>query len=212
MTVELDKYYQNPELTTFDFQQIWADRENKLRKAGVDLKITIPACPYTREELAQLERKCRRVGYLPQSLATQETRHLLVLIWPEMKGCSVQKGNTVTNTMVRSGWFDYETDLFAPNEDKTIKQIEELFKSQGREGMNLNEYIVASQDSRVFALRHLDQLQGFLWSRLLGSRHEGHVVCAQFNIFGNLYVGWDRRPGFHYRDLGSRSVGVPKKT
>lgn len=197
-----------PELYTVTFQAIWKGNQAILKQAGVDLKLTVPECPYTKEELLKLEEEGRRVGYLPVELSTQKSRHLMAKIWPQMQSHSVKEGNQVTNEIDAFGWFDYEASIDAPYTGTNEAQLKDEFKRQGREVLNLNQYIVASQDSKLFTGEYLDQNN--TWVRLLGSRFGGSVVYARFHGDGRLNVFSRLRPRFHNEDLGGRFSGVPK--
>ena len=198
----------DPEITTSTFQAIWSARQEILSQKGVNLEFSIPQCPYTKEELKSLEAEGRRVGYLPYELSTQESRHLMAIIWPQMQSHSVKEGNSVTNAEDISGWFDYESAIDAPYTGTNEDQLKDEAKKQGRKGSNLNQYIVAGQDSKLFTGKYLDETR--TWVRLLGSRGDGDVVHAYFYGDGDLGVYWYLGPRNHNSDLGGRSVGVPK--
>ena len=197
----------DPETTTSTFQDIWSARQEILRKAGVNLEFSIPQCPYTQEELLKLEAEGRRVGYLPKELSTQKSRHLMAIIWPSMQSHSIQEENTITNEGKPSGWFDYESATEAPYTETNEYQLKDEFKRQGRKGLNLNQYIVAGQDSKLFTGEYLDHST---WVRLLGSRDGGSVVYAFFPAGGLLNVYWNMNPRDHHFSFGGRSSGVPK--
>lgn len=208
MLIEYKQNPHNPETVTQTFQAIWRVRQGMLRAERVDLEFSVPECPYTEEQLKHLERLGRRVGYLPEELATQASRHLMAKIWPQMGSRSVQEGNTVTNGVNRSGWFDYEAQVGAPHLDTTEDSLRKAVKKEERLGMNLNEYIIASQDSKLLTGKYLDE--ALTWIRLLGSRDKGDVVRVGFDADGYLAVGWNLHPQDRNSDLGGRSVGVPK--
>lgn len=191
-----------PEFITSVFQTVWRVRGEL---AGIDLSVS--ECPYTQEELTQLEEEGRRVGYLPDSLATQKQRHLLDTMFTGMRSHSIGKGIPVSNEIDRAGWFDYETRIDAPYRGTNEEQLRELLASQDRLGMNLNEYVVAAQDTKLFTGEYLDQ--NTTWSRLLGSSSQGRVVSAYFILDGLLVVDWTH-PEFRDQYLGGRSVGVKR--
>lgn len=196
----------NPEVVTASFHAIWHVRAEKLKRVGVE--ITLPGDGYSEEELKRLEANGRRPGYLPPELATQEARHLLAVIWPEMGSFSVKEGNPVTNEENLSGWFDYEASVDAPFTNTTEDQLRKAIKKEGKNGINLNEYIVAGEDSKLLTGRYLNE--GKTGVRLLGSRYGGGVVEAYFDSYGLLTVGSILSPQYHDRGLAGRSVGVPK--
>ena len=203
---QVKEAYQNqphtPELATQTHQAIWQARGELV---GATYKVT--PCPYTQEQLADLEADGKRVGYLPAQLATQQTRHKLGEMFPKMQSHSVKEGNSVTNDDDPSGWFDYEAAIDAPYLDTKEKQLTERVAKDGRRLLSLNEYIVAGQDSKLFTGEYLGQAS--TWVRL-GSRCGGRVVNARFNGDGGLLVNWNLDADDHLPDLGGRSSGVEK--
>jgi len=197
------------ESITSTFSAIWTTRKILLENAGIDTVLTFTPCTYTQEELEKLEAQGRRVGYLPPEVSTQEQRCLLGIMFPEMQSHGVKEGNTVTNEVSPSGWFDYEVAIDAPHLNTTEYALRKAMKKEDRLGMNLNQYIVASQDSKVLNGKYLDEVS--TWARLLGSRNGGRVVRAEFNGHGYLYVYSDLHPQDRHPRLGGRFVGVPKK-
>lgn len=186
-----------PELVTQTFQAIW-----KARSELVGAIFKVLPCSYTQEELTELKRRGMRVGYLPPELATQQSRHILGEIFPAMQSHSVKEDNSVTNDKNPSGWFDYETAIDAPYLDTKEGQLMDRIKKDGRRILSLNQYIVAGQDSKLFTGQYLDE--GRTWVRL-GSRHDDHVVDADFTADGCLRVHWLLGPGYRSPSLGGRS-------
>ncbi len=197
-----------PELYTSTFQAIWSANQEILNRAGIAIEFSIPECPLTKEQLLKLEKERRSVGLLPRELFTQESRRFMAIIWPQMQSHSLKEENTVTNKVNRSGWFNYESAIDAPYPNTTEKSLKNAVKKEKRHGMNLNEYIIASQDSKLFTGKYLDETS--TWVRLLGSRDGGNVVDARFNADGYLYVRSSRFPRYHSSHLGGRSSEVPK--
>lgn len=201
----IEAYQNQPhtsELVTQTHQAIWQAR-GKL--VGASFEVT--PCPYTQEELADLEANGKRIGYLPAELATQQIRHKLGEMFPKMQSHSVQEGNSVTNDRNPSGWFDYEVAIDAPYLDTKEGQLMDKIKKDGRRILTLNEYIVAGQDNKLFTGQYLDETR--TWVRL-GSRSGGNVVYAYFHSDGRLSVYWRFESDDHYPDLGGRSSGVKK--
>lgn len=191
-----------PELVTQTFQKIW-----QARGEIVNMSFDVTPCPYTQKELAELEQRGMRVGYLPSELATQQTRHVLGEMFPKMQSHSVQKDNSVTNDENPSGWFDYEAAIDAPYLDTQEGQLVDRIKKDGRRILTFNEYIVAGQDSKLFCGQYLDESR--TWVRL-GSRREGRVVCAGFLEGGRLGVSSVLAYDYHVTNLGGRSSGMKK--
>lgn len=192
-----------PELVTKTFQTIWQERGKLL----VGVKFEVTPCPFTQEELARLEERGLRLGYLPQALATQESRHTLGEMFPKMQSGSVQKGNAVTNDESPFGWFDYEASIDAPYLDTTEKQLMDKLGQAKRKLLSENQYIIAGQDSKLFVGKYLDEKSTFV---RVGSRSGGDLVGVDFGSVGDLLVLWCLDPQRHDPSLGGRSSGVNK--
>jgi len=198
-----------PELVTKVHQVIWQARRERLGLIGVTCKVT--PCPYTQEELKDLEQKGRRLGFLPTELASQLSRYRLGQMFPEMGSGSVKEGNDITNDESPSGWFDYETAVDAPYLDTVEKklayekQLTERILKDGRKLLSLNQYIVAGQDSKLLTGRYLDEEK--TWTRL-GSRRVGHVIGALFYPDGKMFVFFDFQSFDRVQALRGRSSGV----
>jgi hypothetical protein len=194
-----------PELMTSVFQRISSERA-----AMAGLAVEVTPFPYTQEQLAASEAKGYRFGYLPAGLETQEYRPKLGRIFPKMQSNSVKEGNTVTNDESPSGWFEYEAAIDAPYTETTEDQLMDRLAQDGRKILSLNEYIIASQDSKLFTGHYLDEFKPnefSTWVRL-GSRHDGRMVLALFDTGGRLSVDSGFRPDDHGSHLGARSSGV----
>lgn len=194
-----------PDTITNTFASFWHERTLRLKNAGVPLDPTFEPCPFTQEEI---DEPGTGISYLPPELATQEQRYLLGLMFPQMQSHSVKIGNTVNNEADRSGWFKYESVIDAPHRNTTEDALRIAVENEGRLGMNLNEYIIASQDSKVLTGKYLDQTSTAV--RLLGSRCGGRVVDAGFDDVGSLNVRSTLYPQDHGGRLGGRSVRLPK--
>ena len=200
---ELNASSLTPELVTKTFQTIW-----QVRGESAGVEVVIPPCDRSAEELVELVKAGRRIGYLPEQVMTQKDRPLFAKMFPRLGSHSVKEGNSVTNEANRFGWFDYEASVDAPYLDTTEDQLRERITADGRLEMNVSEYIVAGEDSKLFTGKFLDH--GNTWARLLGSRDDGEVVNAGFRSGGDLRVGWSLDPQYHNPNLGGRSVGVKK--
>jgi hypothetical protein len=227
-----------PDFVTATFQKIW-----QVRGERIGLNIVIDPCDRTTEELAELTKNGRRIGYLPQQLKTQEERLLLGNIFPHLASYVVRVGllreagkptNGVvgTNEADRSGWFDYEASIAAPYLDTTEEGLREAIAAEAKKlnrelfGMNLNEYIVAGQDTRLLTGHWPDEPGSAEWefngkkyitstsSRLLGSRTHGNVVSPSFHPNGHLEVPMTITDIYgktnHSLQMGGRSVGYKK--
>ncbi|MCW0213113.1 MAG: hypothetical protein OJJ54_07125 [Pseudonocardia sp.] len=196
-------------------QRLWTERGNRI---GRDL--TVPPCPYTADELAALAAGNRRVGYLPPEVATRATRHLLGAMFPAMDCYSLQPDNEVENLVTRPGWFDYEAAIDAPYGDTTEAELRRRVADDGRELLNLNQYIVAAQDSRLFTGHYLDERR--TWPRI-GILVTGRIVCVRVDGDemaeglgdeppqpGALLTAYDLHHDFKAPYTGGRSFGVAR--
>ncbi|MCU1394822.1 MAG: hypothetical protein JWM34_3250 [Ilumatobacteraceae bacterium] len=154
-------------------QAIWAERGT-----SVAMTFAVPACPYTSGELVELRSAGREVAFIPPEVATQSDRHILGLMFPLMGCYSLHADNVVPNDANYSGWFDYEAAIDAPWGDTDEGLLIEHVGAAGRNLMSLNQYIVASQDSRLLTGRYLDERRS--WSRI-GARVSGRVVAVRFD-------------------------------
>jgi len=191
-----------PDAVTDTFGRIWEAR-GKL----ISVTFDVAQCPLSEKELKEREKRNIRVGVLPQALATQETRHLLGEMFPKMQSHSVQEGNNVTNDENSSGWFDYEAAIDAPHLDTKEGQLMDKIKKDERRILSLNEYIVASQDSKLFTGKYLDETRTYV---RLGSRCGGRMVLARFGSVGYLDVGSLLDADDRHSVVGVRSSGVKK--
>lgn len=186
-----------PELVREYWQTLWREWGEK-----ADLDIVVPACDRDQKKIDRLRGKDRRLVYVPQEVAGQETRHLLGKIFPKMGSYSVRKGNGVVNISGEGGWFDIEDSLSSPNTRTTEGQLRKLFDEAGTRGMRLNTYIIGSQVARLETGYFFDETT---WSRLLGSQVEDRVVYARFAPDGFLYVS-----SYWLQHMGGRSEGVKR--
>lgn len=189
-----------PETINSFFRTIWEDREKKL---GIK-KLTFFDCPYSQKEIQKLESEGRRIGYIPPELAEQENRHLMAIIWPELIDQSTSEKNDFTNENPYFGWFDYEATGDFCNPNLNEKQLGQLFEKEGRQGMNLNQYIIASQDSKLFTDHYLDENT---WSRLLNTKFNGNSIDVCFGDRGRLIAYRHLESEFNDPRLGGRSIG-----
>ena len=191
-----------PEVVTALWKAIWMDWGRE-----VDIEIQVPLVDRTEGELRELKEQGRMMIYVPQKVATQQTRHLLGKIFPEMQSYSVEEGNPVTNKGIEGGWFDVEASLDAPNTNTREADLKKTFKAQGKQGQTVNQYIVGSQFLKLTTGNYFDENT---YSRLLGSRYDGGVVGADSLSDGRLNVYCDLNPDGRGERWGGRSSGVKK--
>lgn len=202
-----------PEHLTELHRRIWTARGEL---AG--LRLAVPPCPYTPAELAELAQAGRRVAYLPPEVATRATRHVLGTIFPLMDCYSLHPDNEVENLVSRPGWFDYDAAIDAPHLGTDEAELLAAVAAQGRELLSMNQYVVATQDSRLFTGHYLDERR--TWARI-GIRVSGRIVSVRCDgdemaegmgdeppVPGSLLTGYDLHPEFRAPFAGGRSFGV----
>lgn len=204
-----------PQHLTALHRRIWAERGEIARRA-----FAVPPCPYPGGELTELERVGRRVGYLPPELATRASRHVLGTIFPLMGCYSLHPDNEVENLVNRAGWFDYESAIDAPYLGTDEAELLAQVGAEGRELLSMNQYVVATQDSRLFTGRYLDERR--TWARI-GIRVSGRIVSVRCDgdemaegmgdeppLPGSLLTGYDLHPAFRAPFAGGRTSGVAR--
>ncbi|WP_344418104.1 hypothetical protein [Pseudonocardia ailaonensis] len=193
-------------------QALWDERTE-----GSGVRYVVPLCPFEAVELAELAARGERLGYLPPDLATQQGRHGLANLFPGMASYALHIDNVVTNDDNPAGWFSYEADIDCPFGDTTEAELMTQVAAADRVLLTLNQYVVASQDSRRLTGHYLDE-RGF-WVRT-GSRVDGRVATARFDgsaeapggaayrdpVEGSLLVGYDLGAGDHGPTHGARTA------
>ncbi len=178
----------------------------------------VPPCPFTPEELAALAAAGRRVGYLPQELATQRGRTRLGEIFPHMRCYTLLPDNIVENDVDAWGWFDYEVEIDVQRLDRDEPTTIAELREERLVLLSLNQYIVASQDTHALTGRYLDERRS--WTRV-ASRIDGKMVAARFDgpemaqglgneepVDGTLLVAYDVHAGDRGPVLGARSTSL----
>lgn len=202
-----------PDEATRLHREIWSERGTRVGR-----RFDVPECPYTGAELVGLASGGRRVGYLPPEVATRGTRDVLGAIFPLMGCYSLSPDNEVDNSVTWPGWFDYDASIDAPHLDTDEAELLEQVAATGRRLMNLNQYIVASQDSRLLTGRYLDERR--TWTRL-GVEITRRIVVVRFDgdevadgmgdeppVSGSLLTAFDVDPSLRVPFAGGRSFGV----
>jgi hypothetical protein len=186
----------SPELTTAFWEVFWTENG---KKASLDL--AVPQCPWDETQIKEMAKRGKAPIVLPEEVSTQESRHLLGQMFPKMNNHSTREGNAITNKVDHFGWRQFDTALDAPHAKKTEDKLREIMTSQGDEEPTLNEYIVASQASKLLTGHYLDEKTV---SIIFGSLNGGGVVGASFHPDGELFVRTFLSSGFQYWNWGGR--------
>ncbi len=204
-----------PDELTRTHQAIWTARGTSVGRTFV-----VTPCPYTADELAELARADRRVGFVPPAIATQRDRHVLGEIFPLMGCYSLHTDNEVENIVSQPGWFDYESSIDAPYRDTDEAALLDQVRADGRQLLSMNQYIVAAQDSKLFVGQYLDERR--TWTRI-GIRVTGGIVAVRFDgdemaeglgdetpVPGSLLTGYDLNAELRTPFMGGRTFGVAR--
>lgn len=192
----------SPEKVTAFWQAFWAENGGRIGSS-----ISVPKCLFTSEQLRNMRKKDKGPIYIPEEFSTQETRHLLGKMFPEMRSHSVEEENSVTNEVQNFGWRGFDMSVDAPHLETNESQLKSALVSNEEKEPTLNEYIIAGQASKLLTGKYLDE--GATISRIFGSRGDGNVVGACFDSGGDLSIGWSLLPGSCDENLGGRgSSGV----
>jgi hypothetical protein len=183
-------------------------------------RFDVPDCPFSIDELRDFSTAGRRVGYLPEELATQAGRTQLGELFPLMRCYSLLPDNIVVNDEDAWGWFDYELEVDAGRLDTDEPTVVDELRAAGLTLLSLNQYIVASQDSRQLTGQYLDERRS--WTRV-GSRIDGKMVAVRFDgpemadglggeepVDGTLLVAYDVHAGDRGPVLGARSTTMTR--
>lgn len=207
------EYPLTPEDATRTFQRLW-----EVRRVGfpsepigsISARIEVSQCPYTAEELVAFEKAGRKVSFLPSefSNSTKAQELLKALGKHEWINGLGYIGNTEED---RGGWFDYDASVDASNSNITGEEFERRLEDMKRQGMNLNQYIVASFDNKHFTNEFLDQGEAHTMLLRSVSKHdERTLVAASFKPHGilNFMVAGrnERSPTVFARSVGVKAA------
>lgn len=198
------KYKENP-LTPELINRFWRTfLEISIKTQGLDIPVPTIECDRTQKELDALRKKVSM--WVPE---TKLTYLQLGEIFPNMKNSAVEKDGLIKDEFEQDAkGVDVGVKVNSPNRNTTERDIERFLKEQGRKGMRLSAFILASQASKVLTGEYLDQ--DGTWSRLLGSSSGDYVFGARFDSDGRLYILWNLPPEYRKPYLGGRSEGVRK--
>lgn len=193
----------SPELVT-NFWQTFL--ESSIKRRGLDIPLPVVSCDRTSEGLEALEKEEKM--WVPE---TKLSYLILGKIFPNTNSETVQAYSPIKDEYKQNvRGVDVEANIYSPNRNTAQKDLKKLFKSQGRKGMRLSTFILASQANKLLTNHYFDD--DSTWSLLLGSHDKaGLVVCARFfGWHGDLCVQRDHYPQNPSSNFGGRSEGVKK--
>lgn len=189
-----------PEIAYAISQEIW--RNIELRIAGLLPAPLAPVLPLDNTlELRELRAAGLEIGFIPPEFDDPSIKGIL------LKGMfpNDERGEkSFTDKRITTGWFDFEISREAPNSKKTADEMREFLARQGRAGMTVLEYKIASHYSKVLNSHYLDQKTS--WTRLLGSNFGAQGVHAYTAAIGAHVIQQDRSPDLADHRIGVRSV------
>ncbi|HUC95089.1 MAG TPA: hypothetical protein VMR19_03780 [Candidatus Saccharimonadales bacterium] len=172
----------NPERVTAFWQAFWDKSGNK-----IDFVPGVTPCPLTEDQIVEAGRCGRGLIFVPENVATQESRYLLGKMFPKMHGNSVRMiDNEVRNIDSHFGWrlFDTQFEPLVPGAIES--EVKTVMAAKSAEAPTLNEYIIASQAIKNLTGKYLDEERYF--ARLLGSALAGETIVARITQNGELDV------------------------
>lgn len=187
-----------------DVWQSWGER--------TDTDFGDVTCDRSQLELIELEKAGRGVVIIPKELEkTARPYQILVETFPLMtafRPLALYGDDVLTDKSLKSGTYDIETTIDAPNRYTLEGNLEKLLKSQELGGQHLALYIVGSQFSKLTTGSYFDQ--NGTRSRLLGTRINYWTVDAHFSPEGNLYLNSSLDPEDRSSKIGGRSSGLKR--
>jgi hypothetical protein len=179
-----NEYKKNPDsLETISnfWTTFWARNGSKV---GLDIKVD-PIPTISSDYLKEAREKGKGLIYVPLEVSGQKNRYLLGEMFPKMKRDGVVEGNYFTNILARFGWrwFDIKPD--APNLYTFECDLKKNLVNNIAAEPTLNEYIIASQISKMTTGSYLDEKT---YCRILGSNFDGISALVSFHGKGGLSV------------------------
>lgn len=182
-----------PEMVNIFWQTAWRVWGEKIGE-----KIVIPELDISKLKLRLLESTAVPPYFIPNiSVVHLET------IFPHFRNNILLGPSSLVKN---KGWRSGEASLIAPHLNDPEQTLRKNFQERGRDGMDIREYIILSQFTRLTRGYFLDQ--GNTWSRLLGSMKDQHAVIVKMNPNGTFSTDANfslRYPGDNDPHIGGRS-------
>ena len=168
-------------------------------------KSNFASCPFTEDEIRELEQTNELLVYLPANLSVQELCDLF-----EIKAnINFENEKNIRNVMVgEDQWFIASASKTPELLYKSAKQAQRIYEDEGLHGMDLRRYL-------AFVGTFKDRFGEFpdqcYWTFLLaGSYDRSGILIAGFDRYGVLSIhGWMR--DFKAKFCGSRYVVLPPR-
>lgn len=182
--IVLQKERQVPvrEILTSVWQQRWKEW---CEEARVDTPIIVPAFPDKPRE--EGSRTGDKPIYVPPELSTTESLPLLGKIFG-IGNYSVKEGHLPQNIVDHSGWRYIEASQNPSYAGLNEEALRTALSNLGREGVTLNEEIIASHFTKLLTGRFLDE---GIWVMVLGTRKAGRALNLSFYPDGEFMCTYD---------------------
>ncbi|HVZ67017.1 MAG TPA: hypothetical protein VG917_02040 [Patescibacteria group bacterium] len=177
-----------PSVVKRTWQTIWSEWGK-----GEDLQVDVPYPSIS--DLHAADHYGDLVIMVPSGL----DKKMLGRMFPQMRNYRINAG-LGENTVGNGGLLRVSTKQ--SNLNQTEGYLQDVAELIGRRPISEEEYIVASQFSKLLNGIYLDE-KGF--TRIAGM-HEGRMGRAQFFPQGNLYMDWTISPETRQPDLGIHFV------
>ncbi len=211
-----------PKKLTKAMSYFWEISGQRIRK-----KYKVDKFPSTVEDIREKKDKEGRIPiFVPHEINLIDLGRIFAFLGSRYAGSKgvadygskyIAEGSPVVDTVNNFGWLWVEGSNLAPNRGASPKELEDMFRLQGRQGQSLRTYIVGGLITKFFMGNFFDTQPIFeergsrkTSSILLGSSIEGSFIHAEFSTFsidraliaspiGSLYSN---------RDVGGRSEEV----
>jgi len=174
--------------------------------------------PSTAEDIKEKLKEGRIPIFVPHEINLIDLGRIFTFL--DSKSKYLAEGSPVVDNVNNFGWLWIERSITTPNKGASPKELEEMFRMQGRQGQSLRTYIIGGLMHKFFELGYFDAgvpsigLGKTTKSILLGSSVEGRVLHAGFSMFSAYQVlhvstgtlGYTS--DIHTPDVGGRSEEV----
>lgn len=184
------------EIVTLEWQNIWKRWGEK-----VGLTLTVSDFPDSEEVRYKMKLGAKPI-YIPPELSNPDALPIFARMWPKTRSYLLT-GNLSINENVHSGWRYVESTPNIQYEFLSEVQLKRFLQDEGREGLTLNEYIIASEHSKISNGKFFDENGS--WTRLLSSNIQGKTLSVGFYPEGDLRFGSGWNPDAIYPYVGGRS-------
>lgn len=194
--------------TPYNITHQWKIIWNIWTSYSVDTEFEMPECDRSKEEIDQLQREGRMLVYIPDQLADEDGLTALTGIFPELRS-PLEKDNhlhQIKNSHAQSGWIDIDAMDEPPHLGLSTLETNNL-RSDHRQGMTLNTYIVGAMANRIFNGHFFDSVDAY--TRIMDSTINELPLIARLDDRDGLHMIPANEP-IHIAHSGIRTVSSPR--